>query len=394
MDHAGPELESISKGFRAVHAMLYRELGKTGIKVSVLGFGGLRFPMRDGHVIVDDAVDTIHRAFDLGVNFIDTAVGYCASESEVVVGRALRDRRDQITLSTKNNNHGNDPGVWRSVLENSMRKLGVDVIDLYNYHCISLNTFREWEKLDRSPIDEMYRAKDEGLIEHIGFSSHDKPENMIELLETDMFETLILQYNLLNTANEKVITHANRKGIGIIVMGPVGGGRLAAPSSALMKIIDRPVASTAELALRFVISNPGVSTALSGMSDVEMVEENVATASDESPLSREEKRQIEEALEEKKRLCDLYCTGCGYCMPCPNGVDIPGNFELVNYHRLYGLKDYAREKYASLGRKKVEDEVRPAWAEACIECGECEDKCPQNIEIRSQLKEADSLLSG
>jgi len=373
--------------------MRYRDLGKTGIEVSVLGFGGMRFPMQDNHVVEDDTVAAIHRAFDLGVNFIDTAVGYCARESEVVVGRALKGRRDQITLSTKNNYHGNDPNEWRSVLEQSMHKLDVEVIDVYNYHSIGLKTFREWESLDHSPIDEMFRAKDEGLIAHIGFSSHDTPENMIELLDTDMFETMILQYNLLNTANEKVIAHAHGKGIGIIVMGPVGGGRLAAPSQALMKIIERPVASTAELALRFVISNPGVSTALSGMSSVEMVEENVITASDDRPLSPEEKRQIVDALEEKKRLCDLYCTGCGYCMPCTNGVDIPRNFELVNYFRLYGLEDYARERYGELGKKKVGGEIVPAWADACIECGECEEKCPQKIEIRRQLNEARSLLA-
>ena len=373
--------------------MQYRKLGRTGIKVSVLGFGGMRLPEEDGHVKTDDAIATIHRAFELGVNLIDTAVRYCGGESEVVVGEALKGWRDEVTLSTKNNYHGNDPGEWRSVLEQSMRKLDVETIDVYNFHSIGLKTFREWETLDRSPIDEMYRAKDEGLIEHIGFSCHDSPDNMIELLDADMFESMILQYNLLNTANEKVIAHAHNKNIGIIVMGPVGGGRLAAPSKALIDMIDRPIASTAELALRFVISNPGVSTALSGMGRVKEVEENVATASSDRPLTPEEKRQIVDALEEKKRLCDLFCTGCGYCMPCPNGVDIPRNFELVNYFRLYGLEDYAKRRYADLGRKKVEGEDMPAWAEACIECGECEDKCPQNIEIRRQLKETSSLLS-
>ena len=373
--------------------MQYRKLGRTGIKVSVLGFGGMRLPEEDGHVKTDDAIAAIHRAFELGVNLIDTAVRYCGGESEVVVGKALKGWRDEVTLSTKNNYHGNDPKEWRSVLEQSMRKLDVDTIDVYNFHSIGLKTFREWETLDRSPIDEMFRAKDEGLIEHIGFSCHDSPDNMIELLDSGMFESMILQYNLLNTANEKVIAHAHSKNIGIIVMGPVGGGRLAAPSKALIDMIDRPIASTAELALRFVISNPGVSTALSGMGGVKEVEENVATASSDRPLTPEEKRQIVEALEEKKRLCDLFCTGCGYCMPCPNGVDIPRNFELVNYFRLYGLEDYAKRRYADLGRKKVEGEDMPAWAEACIECGECEDKCPQNIEIRRQLKETSSLLS-
>jgi predicted aldo/keto reductase-like oxidoreductase len=236
-------------------------------------------------------------------------------------------------------------------------------------------------------------AKKEGLIKHIGFSCHDLPANMIKLLDTGLFESMILQYNLLDTRNEEVIAHAKQKGIGILTMGSVGGGRLAAPSEALMKMIDKPVASTAELALRFVLSNLGVSSALSGMNTVDMVRENTATASIDKPLTQIERRLILDALEEKKKLSDLYCTGCGYCMPCPNGVDISGNFNLVNYFRLYGLEEYAKNRYIQLGKRMEDGKPRPAWAEACQECGECEEKCPQNIEIRNQLNEAKILLS-
>jgi len=348
--------------------------------------------MEENDVKTEEALEVIHRAFDLGVNLIDTAVRYCNSQSEITVGKALEGWRDKVTLSTKNNYKGDDPVEWRAVLDQSMQRLDVDLIDIYNFHGLRLSRFREWESMDHSPIDEMHRAKDEGLIGHIGFSCHDSPENMVELLDTGMFESMILQYNLLNTTNEDVIKHAQKKGVGIIVMGPVGGGRLAAPSSELMGMIDKTVASTAELALRFVLSNKEVSSALSGMGSIEMVEENAATASLRTPLTPSERKQIVEALEEKKRLCDLYCTGCGYCMPCPNGVDIPRNFELVNYLRLYGLEEYTKQQYQQLGKKKVKGEIVPAWAEACIECGECEEKCPQNIEIRKQLKETQTLL--
>jgi predicted aldo/keto reductase-like oxidoreductase len=217
---------------------------------------------------------------------------------------------------------------------------------------------------------------------------------MIRLLDTGMFESIILQYNLLDTANEPVIAHANAEGIGVIVMGPLGGGRLAAPSAPLMAMIDRPVESTTELALRFVLSNPLVSSALSGMGSVEMVEENAATASVDSPLTADEKRRLLLALEEKKRLSDLYCTGCEYCMPCPSGVNIPRVFELVNYHRLYGLEAYSKEQYRRLETRGVEDHDPPSWAEACAQCGECEEKCPQDIDIVRQMMEAGSLLGG
>ena len=373
--------------------MQYRTLGNTGLKVSALGFGAMRLPMEEGHVETKEALDIIHRAFELGVNLIDSAVGYCDQESEITVGKALKGWRDGIVVSTKNHYKGDDPKKWRAFLDQSLSRLDVDYIDIYNFHGFKLELFQRWKKLAHSPIDEMKKAKEEGLIKHIGFSCHDTPANMIKLLDTGLFESMILQYNLLNTINEKVIAHAKANGIGIIVMGPVGGGRLAAPSQSLMKMIEKPVASTAELALRFVLSNPNVSAALSGMNTIQMIEENVATASIEKPLSPEERKQILAALEEKKKLADLYCTGCGYCMPCPNGVDIPSNFQLMNYYHLYDLKEYARKQYARLGQRMVEGEPKPAWADACQECGECEEKCPQNIEIRKQLKETHEALS-
>ncbi|MFQ6115585.1 MAG: 4Fe-4S dicluster domain-containing protein, partial [bacterium] len=180
---------------------------------------------------------------------------------------------------------------------------------------------------------------------------------------------------------------------GVVIMGPIGGGRLAAPSEAIQKLIPGRVKSTPEIALRFVLSNPNVSVAISGMSTMRMVEENVATASRTEPLSRAERRQVLEALEENQRLADLYCTGCGYCIPCPNGVDIPKNFQLMNYFRIYGLREYAQKQYKLLGEKKTkEGEIVPAWAQACLECGECEPKCPQNIPIIEQLKETANAL--
>jgi predicted aldo/keto reductase-like oxidoreductase len=128
------------------------------------------------------------------------------------------------------------------------------------------------------------------------------------------------------------------------------------------------------------------------MNSIEMVDENVATASRTEPLSDEERQHVLAMLQENQRLAELYCTGCGYCMPCENGVDIPENFQVMNYHRIYGLTGIARERYARLGERKVDDEPVPAWAEACIECGECEPKCPQDIPIREQLREVHEML--
>jgi len=275
----------------------YRALGKTGLRVSALGLGAMRLPMKDGHVVTDEALKMIHRAFELGVNLIDTAVYYCNHESEITVGKALKGWREKIIVSTKNDYRGNNPKEWKAVLDQSLHRLGVGYIDIYNFHSIKLEKIQEWQKLPRSPIDEMNIAKEKGLIRHIGFSCHDTPANMIRLLDTGLFESLILQYNLLDRTNESVIAHAGERGIGIIAMGPVAGGKLAYPSPPLKRFIETPVTSAADLALRFVLSNHNVSVALSGMSTVEMVESNAATASLETPLTPLERKQILEALD-------------------------------------------------------------------------------------------------
>jgi len=168
-------------------------------------------------------------------------------------------------------------------------------------------------------------------------------------------------------------------------MGPVGGGRLGAPSPEIQALLPGKSKRTPEIALRFVLSNPNVTCALSGMETIEMVEQNVATASREEPLSDEERQAVLAQLEEKRKLADLYCTGCGYCMPCPHGVDIPGNFAAMNAYRVYGLKEHAASRYRKLATKE-------ASAASCQECGECEPKCPQKIAIIDQLEETDKAL--
>lgn len=373
--------------------MQYRKLGKTGVEVSALGFGAMRLPMNEGQVDVESALQVLNKAFDLGINLVDTAVGYCNQQSEIAVGKALKGRRGEIVLSTKNPYKGTSGAEWRALLDQSLKRLDVKWIDLYNFHGLTLEQYTNWLGNPASPIEEARRAKEEGLVRFLGLSCHDKPQNMMKLIDTGLFSSIILQYNILDRVNEEALAYANAKGLGVVVMGPVGGGRLAAPSDVIRRMIPSKVTSTAELALRFVLSNPHVSSALSGMSTLEMVEQNARTASLREPLSGEERREMDEALEEKKRLAELFCTGCGYCMPCPNGVDIPANFELMNYHRIYGLVDYAKDGYRELGERMKEGVKVPAWAAACKECNECEPKCPRGLKIREQLKETHETLS-
>lgn len=376
--------------------MQYREYGETGVKLSALGFGCMRFPMEDGHVKEEETIKMLHRAMDLGVNYFDTAVGYCSGESQIVLGKAIKDRRDDLYISTKNHYKGDSPDGWRRFLDQSLERLGIGQIDFYHLHSLKLEQYTE-HLLPNGPMDEARRAKEEGLIKHLCFSSHDTPKNIMKLIDTGEFEGMLVQYNLLDRKNEEAIAYAHENGLGVSIMGTVGGGRLVSPSEKIQNMIPGEVKSTPEAAIRFVLSNPNVTVALSGMNSTEMVEENVATASRPEPLSPEERQRVFDILKKNKRLEDLYCTGCDYCMPCPYGVDIPANFSAMNLLRVWGLEELAKKRYAELGRKKDDnDEPAPAWAEICNECGVCEKrepKCPQDIPIIDQLKEIAEALS-
>ena len=374
--------------------MQYRKFGNTGVQISALGFGAMRLPEveeKDGTFRIDEekALAAINQAFELGVNYIDTAYGYCHGNSETVVGKALKGWRDRVYLSTKMPTWMvKKTSDYRRLLEEQLKRLDVDFIDFYHFHALSRERFDDIV-LKHNLLDEAQKAKDEGLIKHISFSFHDEPEALKELVDIGIFSSLLCQYNLLDRANEEAIAYAHAKGLGVVIMGPVAGGRLAASSQAVQQLLGERTVSSPELALRFVLANPGVSCALSGMTSAEMVADNVRAASVETPLTSEELHRINLALEENERLAELYCTGCDYCMPCPNDVNIPLNFRLMNYHRVYGLTEYARDEYQKIGSN---EDNKGRKAEECIECGLCEDKCPQKIQIRRQLKETAAAL--
>ena len=263
-----------------------------------------------------------------------------------------------------------------------------DRIDFYKVvHGLSWDVFtRVYEPVLHK---EALKAQEQGIIGHIVFSCHDTPENMIRLLDTGEFAGMLLQYNLLDRANEDVIAHAHANGYGVEVMGPVGGGRLGMSSEKLEGLVP-DVASTADLALRFVLANPNVSVAFSGMNEKAHIIQNATTASRDEVLSSDELKEIGDALERNRALAELYCTGCEYCLPCPQGVGIPQAFSAMNMHRVWGFTDHARRMYSRLGPENKDGLMQ---ADACVECGTCEEKCPQNIKIIEQLKETHTALS-
>jgi len=371
--------------------MIYRQLGRTGLKVSQLGFGAMRLPMvgegEQALVDRDLAIPMMHRAFAGGVNYIDTAVFYCNNDSQRAVGEALKGWRDQIIVSTKNPYYDQDEKEWWTNLEQSLERLDIQCIDIYNHHGINANAYRD--AVAPRLAKWMQQAKEQGLIKHICASFHDNNAGLMQIVDTGYVESITVQYNMIDRGLEEGIAYAHEKGMGVVVMGPVYGGRLGANSPVLAELIPG-IARVPELAIRWVLSNPNVTMALSGMSTMEQVEENLRTASDPTTLSDADNAAIQEQVNRLKKSADLYCSGCGYCIPCPAEVVIPSIFDQYNQLRVYGITDVAKGAYAAIGSPWFPGKN----ATACTECGACEEKCPQKIEIRKQLKEAHAALNG
>ncbi len=373
-----------------------RALGKTGIKTSILGFGAMRLPTKklgENAIKHEEAIKIIRKGIDAGKNYVDTAYNYHDDESEIVVGKALQDGyREKVTLATKApvwKDEYNKTEHFMQHLDEQLRKLQVDTIDVYLLH--ALNEAR-WKKVqDLKLNEEAEKAKKAGKIKHLAFSFHDKPEVLKEIIDSGYFEVMLVQYNILDTVNEEMIKYAAEKGLGVVIMGPVGGGRLSgtAPKE-MQEFLTEGRINFADLALRFVFSNPHVSVALSGMGSEEMVDDNLAIASGEYILTDKEKKNVKLIAEKIKELTDNLCTNCHYCEPCPNEVAISFIFRALIYHDVYGDRERAKLYYSKIGE--------PDWppgknAEACIECGECEPKCPQKIPIIDQLKKSHEILT-
>jgi uncharacterized protein len=372
--------------------MIYGDFGNTGVKISSLGFGCMRFPMvkfGEREVVDEDKViSMIQKAYEQGVNYFDSAYFYCQNLSEIALGKALKGIREKVNVSTKCPG-GEKPGDYRRKLEEQLKKLNIDYVDFYHFHGIGYDSFFEMDK-KIGWIKDAEKAKEEGLIKHISFSFHDKPENMIKLIDLGMFESVLCQYNLLDRSNEEAIAYAKSKGLGVAIMGPLGGGRISGMPASVAEKAGIKVKNGSEMALRFVLSNPNVDCALSGMNSMQMVEENTAVASKIDPLSEEELKAITNLMEENKKLSQLYCTGCNYCISCPSKVNIPYIFELMNYYRIYKIEEYAKSEYAQLGVAKWA--LEKLNASNCVECGACETKCPQKLPIMQRLKECHAAL--
>ncbi len=385
--------------------MLYRKLGKTGCEVSILGFGCMRLPMKGGtqssadrfdpKKLIDEelALQLIHYAMSKGINYFDTAYPYHSGKSETVLGRAIKGTRDKIMLATKlptwQVNKQEDPDRF---LDEQLLKLGTDHLDVYLLHGIDRQSWVKLKELKVLRFLDRIRAR--GLARFVGFSFHDDVTTFKEIVDSYDWALCQIQYNYFDEhyqAGKEGLTYAASKGLGVVVMEPLRGGKLTErmPEEvrALLESAEEK-RTPAEWALRWVWNHPEVSTALSGMSTMAQVKENIQLADEGRPnsLSVKELSLIDHVKKVYEGLLKIHCTSCAYCMPCKSGVNIPGNFSL--YNDLFMFKD--AEQIARIYNQLLSPEQK---ASNCTECAECEEHCPQHLKIMEGLKAVHQALS-
>ena len=329
--------------------MKYTTLGKTGLKVSVLGLGGIPVQRTDKA----EAVEIVNACMEQGINYLDTARGYTISEE--YFGEAIKDNRDKWIIATKSMSRTYD--AMKADIEISLKNLQTDYIDLYQIH--NIKTDEEFETCfgENGAYRALAEAKAEGKIGHIGATAHGL-EAFARLIREheDKIETMMFPYNIVENQGDALMKECTEKNIGFIAMKPMAGGNL----------------EDTKLALRYILGNPDCTIAIPGMGSAEEV---LSNTSEEifQPLTDAD---LEECQKIRNELGSQFCRRCGYCAPCPQGINIPQNFLMVNYLRKYGLADWAKARYYAMEKT----------AKDCVGCGTCETRCPYDLPIREMLK--------
>lgn len=362
-----------------------RKLENLGIETSLLGFGCMRFPVTaEGKIDEPEAERMLDKAIAAGVNYIDTAYPYHNGDSEPFVGRVLKKYdRHSFYLATKlpcwNVSKKEDA---ERIFEEQLTRLQTDYIDFYLMHALSGDSFRKMAEL--GVVEVLERLKAEGRIKYLGFSFHDSYEAFEEILCYRDWDFCQIQLNYMDAESQaglKGYRLTEERNVPLVIMEPVKGGSLAAFAEDItgkFRALD-PEASVASYALRWVGSLPNVKVVLSGMSTMEQVEDNLKTFSDFRSLSDEETKTIDDIVALIRSRVQNGCTACRYCMPCPAGVDIPGNFRVWNTYHMYQNYNMVKNSW----EKNLGDEKQ---AKNCIKCGKCEKACPQKLHIREDLE--------
>ncbi len=376
--------------------MEYRKLGKTGITNSIIGLGTMRLPVINGeeaNIDKEKAIDLIRHAIDSGINYIDTAYPYHGGNSESLVGEALRDGyRERVSLVSKSPSWLiEDYSDFEKYLDEQLNKLKTDYIDVYLLHTLN-KTF--WENLKKHRVfDFIEKAKADGKIKNIGFSFHDKKDVFDDIIRSYDWDVCMIQLNYMDEDNQATLDGLKLAGeleIPVVIMEPLKGGLLVNPPAKINDIWNEASVKRDPIhwSFKWLANRSEVVTILSGMGSKAEVDQNISYASDlkVDSLSEEEKDIYKKVREAYEGRIKVGCTDCKYCMPCPVGVNIPGNFKLINDVFIYENLASSKRIYNSLYKEE-------AKASSCIECRVCESKCPQSIAISQELKMVKEILS-
>ena len=358
--------------------MQYRRMGQTGLLISALSFGCMR--LSDDQ---DLNTKLVSNAIDFGVNYFETTRYYIGGRCQHRTAPGLVDKTAGIIVSGKERINADQTAyLFRKEVERQLEILGVT-----HFKFFQVGWFR-WQMMSHllkrgGVLDAIRQCQDEGLIQYVGFTGHDKPEDFIRCIETGLFDSITVPYNLINRSYEPTIKRAGQLGVGVVIMCPVAGGVLSCESQKLKEALNMDLPTT-EMAIRFVLSNPDVSTACSGMSTMEQLEQNVRTVKDFVPEGESTFEEMCEGLDHlREGLGIQFCTACRYCMPCKEGVNIPRYMELYRNWRCFGLTETTRASLKAIPA----DQNR----ENCSDCGVCEEKCPNELPVREILKELAEL---
>ena len=374
--------------------MQYRTFKKLDREVSLLGMGAMRLPeTEDGQINEPEAIDIIRSAIDAGINYVDTAFGYHNGKSEGLVGKALRDGyREKVLLADKMPIWlAKDEEHMKEMFQTQLERLDTDYIDMYLVHSVNKPNWKRIKKLNLMPFLEEMKAA--GKIKHIGFSFHDSYEFFEEVLDSYPWEFCQIQLNYMDKdiqAGVKGLKLAAEKGLSVIIMEPLKGGKLTTgiPPTVQELWNNAPVKRTpAEWGFKWLANMPEVTLILSGMSSGEQLQQNIATvsAADLNVLSDEERELIDKVSDEYNRLIKYSCTGCEYCLPCPQKLKIPDLIDTLNEWNIYGQNPATKMEY-------IEWVPEGRHASDCISCKACEKKCPQGLPIAQIMKDTAEIF--
>jgi len=365
----------------------------------------MRLPMiKDGDaekVDVAEAIRIIRYGIDNGINYVDTAWPYHGGESEKIVGQALKDGyREKVKLVSKLPMwEVNKTEDFDEFLNKQLEKLQTDHLDIYLFHGLNRGRFQKLKDLNL--IKKMEEAREKGLIRHFGFSFHDSWEVFKEIIDFYSWDMAHIQHNYIDIdyqATTKGLKYAAKKGIAVVIMEPIKGGKLANPTPEVTKILEKASIkrTLVDWALQFLWNKLEVSVVLSGMGSHQMVQENLNSASNSKidQLTFQEEEILEQIAQTFRKVIKIPCTACGYCLPCPNGVNIPGNLHYVN-ELAWGREKKTMVNWYNTMAKTVEElKEKPAEGNAslCINCGECLEKCPQFIDIPTELEKINEIF--